>query len=251
MPTLMLSIIAALLLGVGGGMTENARPVLPDTIQYIMMEHPDSGADIPQIIFPHRPDVEERVNASLDSVAANLQCSRDESDFDRFEDGDFEFRSRVEVKHTQHDVFSLQVRIGGYCGGAYPLDGFSTNYTFDLRTGNQHNFSDLFVDFDEDRKSIAEPIVEAMRQKRKKSRPETDPEEDDCLQNVLTMSILGTMYGFSFLPVPDEPKLKIRPTFPRVALGCITRVELPLDLFLPYARPDGLLEHLAEVLSVR
>ena len=251
MPTLMLSIIAALLLGVGGGVAHDARPALSDTIQYITLEHPESGADIPQIILPHRPEVEERVNASLDSVAANLQCPRDESDYDRFEDGDFEFRSRVEVKHAQHDVFSVQVRIGGYCGGAYPLDGFFSNYTFDLRTGNQQNFSDLFADFDEDRRSIAEPIVEAMREERKKSLRETDPEEDNCLQNALTMSTLGRMYGFSFLPVPNEPKLRIKPIFPRVVLACTTPVELPLDLFLPYARADGLLEYLAEVYSRR
>jgi hypothetical protein len=124
-----------------------------NTIPYHVVRDTVSGAKMPRLTAP-RTLAERAVNRQLDSISAELRCVDRMDRYGR----KTEHWSDARTTYAADDVLSVFIRFGGFCGGAHPINGVNVSATFDLRTGKQVEFRDLFADYQRD----AHAIVRAM-----------------------------------------------------------------------------------------
>ncbi len=88
--------------------------------------------------------MQRRVNRTLDSMAAEFQCSESRIErlvekYDYMEHDDFEYDADAEVTHASDQVFSLFIDTYVVCGGPNPSYDV-IGVTFDLRSGSSPIF---------------------------------------------------------------------------------------------------------------
>jgi hypothetical protein len=188
-----------------------------------MVAHPTSGAELPRIRLPERPEVEQRVNEQLDSLAGDLMC----------EDPSFTYHSTASVEHSVDDVFSVLVSASYYCGGPYPVDGADQSTTFDLQTGEAVRFAELFEDYERDGTAIARAFVESI----------SAADLEGC-EDVLTPEELLGLQAFSY--TISTAGLRVVPTFAHVISVCNGQSTVPFDALRAFAARGGILLRVAD-----
>lgn len=199
----------------------------PDTINYRMVRHPESGATLPRIRLPERPAAQQKVNEILDSTAAELKCSDDRpNERENVGKEDLYYKVRAEVTHASGRIFSAAIRINGYCGGPNPWYDFDP-LTFDLRSGERLRLSELFVDFEEKQTEIFKLFVSEIRSARQNQLDESgaDPSEDPCLQHEIVLERPWEKHSFDFVFVEDGLKVETDLASPRCELGAVIAYE--------------------------
>ncbi len=133
--------------------------------------------------------------------------------------GHFDELSNQEVVYADKNLFSVEGHYQNYCGGAYPNHSIDA-MNFDLQTGKEISFADLFKDFEKDRLAIKEVIL--------KSLPLTvydDPSE--CSTEYLHFKYIDTSL--------TKEGFKIRGLgYPHVAQACEPIGVVPYKVLLPY-----------------
>jgi len=202
-----------------------------DSVTYRMVEHPESGATLPRVHLEERPDAQRRVNRTLDSMAAEFQCSESRIErliekYDYMERGDFEYNSDAEVTYSSERIFSIAIRIDGYCGGPNPWYDFDP-LTFDLRSGERLRLSELFVDFQEKQTEIFNLFVSEIRSARQNQLEESGaaPSEDPCLQHEIVLERPWEPHSFDFVFVEDGLKVEADLASPRCEVGAVIAYE--------------------------
>lgn len=198
----------------------------PSPVAYTMIANATSGVEMPRIGLPGRPDVEQRVNEQLDSLAASFVCEGVEMDGENAW-----YEANVVVAHAADDVFSVGIGAGYYCGGPYPTNRADVSITFDLRSGEAVGFRALFADYKRDRAGIARAFVERLA-----------PEDLDGCEDVLTVEELAER---SFAYTISSDGLRMEPVFPHVIEACSRDQIVPFDALRAFAAPGGILARVA------
>jgi hypothetical protein len=192
-------------------------------VEYTSVVHPVSGAELPRIRLPERPEVEARVNQTLDAHAADLRCDSTGEDI--------EWNTYARVTYAANDVFSVRIVSNLYCGGAHPTIDEDSSLTFDLRTGEAIPFRSLFADYERDAGAITGAYLVHL----------TDEEREGC-EDFLTAAELEGHY-FSYTISPSG--VRMRTAFPFVIKVCNRTAVVPFAALAPHGRAGGVLERLA------
>lgn len=204
---------------------DNHFTVVPeDTVHFRVVQHPESLAELPRIAYPDDPEVEQRVNRSLDSLAASLRCNED------LPNAGAPYETYAGVRHASAKVFSVDIRASFYCGGAYPVNGANMSITYDLRTGAAVSFEDLFINYDDDQDAIIERLVSVLRQ----ARAAESVGEDASCDRIYSVD---NMRYFSYHI--DGGRLMVEPQLPRVVQACGVMTAVPIDELRPFLSPDS------------
>lgn len=220
-----------------------------DSVTYRMVEHPESGATLPRVHLEEHPHVQRRVNRTLDSMAAEFQCSESRIErlvekYDYMEHDDFEYDADAEVTHASDQVFSLFIDTYVVCGGPNPSYDV-IGVTFDLRSGRRLALSDLFGNFKKRQSQIFALFVEELRTARLKVVRDADtppaeesPNQDDCLQHELTIGHMREPYYFDIAFARKGLRVKADHASP----ACEPEATVRYRRLKQWARPGGALQ---------
>ncbi len=202
-----------------------------DSVDVRMVREDSTGVEMPRVTLPGKPDVEARVNTSLDSLAASMRC-------EVYEGGpsaeDMSFEARTAVTHAADDVLSVSVHAAYECGGAYPTNDANMSVTYDLTSGEQVSFEGLFRDYDADRAAIAGVLQSTLA-------PTSTGGEEDCAELFTTEA----MQSMSFSYALDEAGVLVQPSFPHVTEACAEEVTIPYASLRPFAADGSVLARVA------
>lgn len=205
------------------------------TIAYEMVASNAPGFTYPQITNYPDTEVMNQVNETLRQAFAVAGCGTPAE-----AEQEYEWNIVTTVDYAQNDIFSVNASGNYFCGGAYPVNNYSQTLTFDMKTGEQINFADLFVDFETDQSQIIETIYAAQIDLALLSQGVA--EEGSCaLVNTLD-TLLN--YTHDFRLSSNVPSIIVRPQYPHVIEACIEPVTVPVEQLLPYAPEDSLLYRL-------
>lgn len=136
---------------------EGYRPPAVVTIPYTMVLHPRTRVVMPRLTNPATPQA-RAVDTRLESMAAEMSCGGEEE-----ADGQktwFEYSAGV--SYASDSVFSVRRRDSYYCGGGSLTNGVNFSVTFDLRTGQEVEWKELWADWTRDGESIMRAIFPAQ-----------------------------------------------------------------------------------------
>jgi hypothetical protein len=216
----------------------------PNTIPYQVVRDTVSGAKVPRLAAP-RTRVERAVNRQLDSISASLRCILRMDGFGR----KTEYWSTVRTTYAAHDVLSVFIRFGGFCGGSHPINGENVSATFDLRTGKQVEFRDLFADYERDAHAIIRtmfPAYTAAADRLTASEIEQMKSDDErfCVQFYATQDLVRESFGYSF----THAGLVVEPGLSYPVRSCAEEAVVPYERLAPFAAPGGIL---ARIIAAR
>lgn len=225
-----------LLLAAAGCTPSGDAPGAPaaavDSIQVRTVRDDSTGIELPRVTLAGRSDVEARVNAVLDSVAAEMRC---DPEIVRPGAEESSYTSNSEVRLAAHDMLSVSIHSSYSCGGPYPTNDYNQSVTFDLRTGEVVPFEALFRDYAGDRAVITGVLQTTLA-------PEAAGENPDCAETVTTEALAGTTFAYALA----ETGLIVQPEFPHVIEACAAEVTIPYASLRAYARDGGVLARVAD-----
>lgn len=230
---LLLLILSVQVLPFGGG-----QPVLAQTgrtqsgeIGYQMARVRRTKMRFPRLTRFKNRAVLGVVNRQIDALTREFGCD------DRGRYNYFNLRSRVE--YASQDIFSIYASTEYFCGGPYPTNDNNISVTFDMKTGKQIKFEELFKNYEADKREIigvmfASQIATAAR--RAASR-KPDSTETDC-EDLFEIGQLETStFAFNF----SKDGLSVQPQWPHVIEACAERITVPYAKLEKFAAPDGVL----------
>ena len=190
--------------------------------------------------LPGRPDVEARVNASLDSLSASLTCAPAGEPAPRpfSPDAGMMFESRARVTHAADDVLSVSVHASYFCGTAYPTNDANLSVTYDLATGEPVPFEALFRDYDEDRAAVAGVLQTTLA-------PAAAGGEAASVCADLFASP-EAVAGMTFAYALTDEGVLVQPELPHVTEVCAAEATVPYASLRAYARDGGVLARVAD-----
>jgi hypothetical protein len=224
-----LAVLLVLIVQVATACDEHFTVVPEDTVHFRFVQHPESLAELPRIALPDDPAVEQRVNRSLDSLAASLRCAEE------LPSAGTPYETYARVTHASDGVFSVHIRASYFCGGAYPVNGANMSVTYDLRTGRAPSVEDHFARYEDDQDAIIERLVTVLRQARSE-----DVEGDDASCDRIYS--LEHMRYFDYHI--DAGKLMVEPQLPRVVQACGIMTMVPIDELRSFLSEDSFLRYL-------
>lgn len=216
--------LVLLVLLAGCARTDGA-PEAPAPVETRPVRDGATGAELPRLVMPERSDVERRVNADLDSLAASLACP----------DGT-PFETRASVSYAAHEVLSVSVHASYFCGGAYPTAGANLSRTYDLTTGARVPFEALWRDVATDRATILGVVETSLF-------PAAVGGEggEACAGVVSAEALAETPLDYALA----ADGLRVQPELPHVAAACAAEVTIPYASVAAFAAPGGVLERVA------
>lgn len=217
------------------------RPVLSQTRQasseigYANAPVRRTGIRFPRLTRFSDPKVMREVNRQIDAATRDFGC-------DRGSGKDAYFTVRSKVAYADKDIFSIYASAQYYCGGPYPTNDSNSSLTYDLRTGKQVKFEELFRSYEADKREILKIIFAAQIAEAAKLAASGKAKEDSC-NTQFTMDILeGSEYAFNF----SKAGLQVQPSWPHVVEACAEIVTVPYSKLEKFAAPDGLLARVAK-----
>jgi hypothetical protein len=187
-----------------------------------------------KMVFPRLTRFRDRavlsaVNRQIDVLTRDFGCDRGRNNY-------YNLKSRVE--YAAKDVFSIYASAEYFCGGAYPTNDSNNSVTFDMKTGKQIKFEELFKNYEADKREILGTIFAsqiAVAARRAASRkPEA---EDDCEDLFQLDRLESSTYAFNF----SGNGLSVQPEWPHVIEACAERVTVPYAKLMKFAAPNGVL----------
>lgn len=177
------------------------------------------------------------VNRQIDVLTRDLGCEG------RGRNNYYKLRSRVE--YAAKDVFSVYASAEYFCGGAYPTNDSNISMTFDMKTGKQVKFEELFKNYEADKREILGTIFASLIAKAARMASGTPNKEGDCAGEADMYTIdhfESSSYAFNF----SKTGLSVQPEWPHVIEACAERVTVPYAKLSKFAAPDGVLARVLE-----
>ncbi|MEJ7709045.1 MAG: hypothetical protein WKF84_04120 [Pyrinomonadaceae bacterium] len=113
-----------------------------------------------------------RVNRQIDKVTREFGCGE--------ADRNSSFKVRSAVSTLKMRSLSIYATAEYYCGTAYPTNDANSSMTFDLRTGKQVKFEELFKDYESDSQEILKIIFAKQIRSAEKLAASGKPRENTC-----------------------------------------------------------------------
>ena len=187
-----------------------------------------------KMMFPRLTRFRDRavlgaVNRQIDVLTRDFGCDRGRNNY-------YNLKSRVE--YAAHNVFSIYASAEYFCGGAYPTNDSNNSVTFDMKTGKQIKFEELFKDYEADKQEILGTIFASQIATAKRRAASRKPDaEDDCEDLFQPDRLESSTYAFNF----SRNGLSVQPEWPHVIEACAERVTVPYAKLAKFAAPNGVL----------
>ncbi len=267
------SIVFAALVVLGVWYEQLPKPLLEGTAEYVMEMHHGIGAnsdfEFPQVIALANGNEEafKKIHDRLVEVAASGDCTTGRSDDELKEelkgnlpyrddlagytDQDVDGMSRTQVIQTlgwysaigtasivynDHDILSISAMEHDECGGAHPND-WDISMTFDMRTGKEVKFQDLFADYAKDGTAINAVLLGWYREHQTPYYLDAPNDLADCIDAV------RDSFDYATYTVSSDG-IDVDPSLPRVVMTCGGQFHVPLESLTPYFKPDSVLSRL-------
>lgn len=172
------------------------------------------------------------VNRQIDVLTRDFGCEG------RVRSNYFNLKSRVE--YAAKDVFSIYASAEYFCGGAYPTNDSNNSITFDMKTGKQVKFEELFKNYEADKREILGMIFASQIASAARIASGAANKEEDCAgqPDIYTIdNFESSSYAFNF----SKNGLSVQPEWPHVIEACAERVTVPYAKLSKFAAPDGVL----------
>jgi hypothetical protein len=179
--------------------------------------------------------VMREVNRQIDAATRDFNCEG--------QGGSFNVKSKV--TYADKDIFSIYASANYYCNTAYPTNDANVSQTFDLKTGKQVQFEELFKNYETDRREIVKTIFATEIAQSEKLAASGKPREESCEGNPEIYSLEhleGSTYSYNF----SKAGLQVQPQWPHVIEACAKIVTVPYGKLARFAAPDGLLARVAK-----
>ena len=201
----------------------------PETVTVRTVHDDSTGVDLPRVAIAGRPEVEARVNASLDSLSRVAPLRR------RAGVGHVVRRRRTSVAHAADGVLSVSVHAQYDCGGPYPTNDANLSVTYDLETGETVPFPALFRDYAADRAAIAGVLETTLRLR-------AWPRTRSCADVLTRDALAGTEIAYTL----TADGVAVQPVFPHATEACAVESTIPYGSLRAYARDGGALARVAD-----
>jgi hypothetical protein len=206
-------------------------------IAYSMIPVRRTGIRFPRLVRLENKEVLRLVNRQIDALTSEFGCS------DRGADSYYKVRSRVDF--AGKGIFSIYASAEYYCGGPYPPNDSNISVTFDLKTGKQVKFEELFRDYETDKRAILRAMFAKQVENSEKLMATGRKNEDTCEGNPGLYSLdrlQDSTFSFNF----SRQGLKVQPQWPHVVEACAELVTVPYSRLSKYAAPNGLLSRMGK-----
>ena len=196
-----------------------------------------TGILFPRLVNFHDKAVMRQVNRQIDQLTEEFGCE------ERVRHSYYRVKSTVE--YADKEIFSIYASAAYSCGGPYPTNDSNISVTFDLTTGKQVNFEELFTDYETNKRAIlkiifAQQVERAEKVNRSGRRPDGTCEGNGDLYSLDNLE--GGAYSFAI----TKTGLNVQPQWPHVIEACAERVTVPYEMLKEYAARGGLLERVTE-----
>jgi hypothetical protein len=186
----------------------------------------------PRLIRLKDKNVLRKVNRQINAVTSEFGC----------EDGGKHsyYNVRSKVDFADKDIFSIYASAEYDCGGAHPTNDASMSLTFDLRTGKQVSFEELFSNYEMNKREILRAIFTKQVERSEKLAKTGKPKENSCEGDADLFSLENlesSTFSFNF----SKQGLKVQPQWPHVIEACAELVTVPYSRLNKFAASGGLL----------
>jgi len=106
-----------------------------------------TGIRFPRLVRYTDQAVVRKINQQIDKVTSEFGCGGPKGSY---------YNVRAKVEFAEKDIFSIYASAEYYCGGPYPTNDSNISITFDLVTGKQLQFRDLFADYEKNKRESFE-----------------------------------------------------------------------------------------------
>ncbi|MBC7981802.1 hypothetical protein H7X65_01875 [Candidatus Parcubacteria bacterium] len=215
---------------------ENLKTKSSVDIKYKMVSTVNSKYQYPQITDFKDKQIMDKVNQTL-SQTFNFSC-----DIDTPTDKSY-WDVKISIDYAKNDIFSVNSSGDFYCGGAYPTNNYSNTLTFDMKTGEQVSFENMFDNYQKNKVKIINSMYEKVISETKDYISKNPTDNGNC-GSVNTYDMLASEYGQSFRLTDKPGVISIRPDYPHVIEACIPEVEVAVQKLLPYVSLNSILNRI-------
>jgi hypothetical protein len=196
-----------------------------------------------RILFPRltrfrNPKIMREVNRQIDAATREFGCEGQNGKASYY-------RVKSKVSYADNDIFSIYASAEYFCNTAYPTNDANMSQTYDLRTGRQVQFEELFKSYETDRREILKIIFAAEIAQSERLAASGKPREESCEGDPELYSLErleGSSYAFNF----SAAGLQVQPSWPHVIEACAKIVTVPYNKLAPFAAPNGVLARVAK-----
>jgi hypothetical protein len=222
-------------LALSASASQEKGPKATNDIHYKMSPVGDTQVRFPRLTVYKDITTMNRVNAQIDELSKEFGCPSPHG-----KDDWYKVSSRVE--YAAKDILSIYASANYYCGGPYPTNDANMSLTFDLRTGNKVQFSELFRSYVANKDQILKVIFarQLARTAKMLAAGKKSDESSSCEENsdLFTLKNLrDSEYAYNF----SEKGLVVQPQWPHVVEACAERVTVPYQQLMEFAAPNGIL----------
>ncbi|QNT69811.1 hypothetical protein HQ394_11415 [Defluviicoccus vanus] len=190
-----------------------------------------TGVQYPRLTAYQDDRILRSVNSSIDRITADFGCEGRRGQ-------DQYFQVDAAVTYAADDVFSILGEGGYYCGGAHPEDIWPTA-TFDLKSGRQLAFPDLFRDY---APPTVTAILAAIIAARTAQQAVPDTASGDNAASCEELFALDNLRDTDFAFALSRDGLYLIPaSWPHVVAACAEPTIVPYPRLKPFAAPGGVL----------
>ncbi|MEI6238254.1 MAG: hypothetical protein WCP15_01810 [bacterium] len=215
-------------------------------IDYKMLPTSDGKNKYPQIINFADKDVMDSVNKVLSDSFKNFGCGPTDDTGEPTLVKDPYWNMEITVDYAKNDIFSVNEHGSYYCNpAAYPTNKASYTMTFDMKTGEQVYFNDLFTNYDADQESIIKTVygdLIARTEKYIKENPNSEENKCKALNTFEMLSDYYIMHDFRLSSTPKE--ISVRPGYSHAAESCIEDVVVPIEKLKPFYDETSILDRI-------
>jgi hypothetical protein len=209
------------------------REIFQQGIGYRKAPVGKTGVQFPKLT--HYPDqaIVQKVNAAIKRLTDTMGCQGE---------GDYDVRSAV--TYAEKDIFSIYASASYDCGGAYPTNDANLSVTFDLKTGEVVRFSDLFRDYEANKRKIVRTIfaqqVARSEQVMAERGQENEAQSGDCDSDPSLFSLdhlVDSSLAFHFA----ADGLHVQPQWPHAIEACAETVTVPYNVLQEFSASQSIL----------
>ncbi|MBI5420946.1 MAG: hypothetical protein HZA35_01390 [Parcubacteria group bacterium] len=224
---------------------ETVVPVFPTDqkeIHYTLITAPNGKYTYPIVADYSDREAMDKVNQTLSGIFKNFGCDESDSDIAQaLSDGKASWDIKVSVDYAKNNIFSIRERGSYYCGGMYPTNTVSDGLIFDMKSGEQVRFQNLFKNYEMDKDNIINTVYGDMIMTAK-DLTINDTERGACADSYTSESLTSIDHSYSFSP--SVKTITIKPDFPPAAEGCSKEFEIPIQKLLPFIDANSIVNRI-------
>jgi hypothetical protein len=130
-----------------------------------------------------------------------------------------------------HGILSFPYTYDDYCGGAHPDAGVA-GVTYDLQTGKEVGFTDLFANYTRDQTAIKKILDNKyLLEDHKEQADSGQPYDSQCSDATLSESDSAWDYASYYI---SKERLTVIPSFSHAEAPCALEVPVPIQELTPY-----------------